>query len=177
MKSILKKSTCCLLIAMFLITSFSTTTFAANYSTGYYACNYETMNVRSGPSLNNSVIGVLKKGEQIYIHNIIYANDGKVWGAFSFNGSVAYARMDGGYLSFLFSETTSKSGYYKVAYESMNIRSGPGLNYSVVGTLYKNNIVYVEDTAVINGIEWALIDYGPHGAYARISGGYLIPVK
>lgn len=181
MKNIIKKSICYLLVTMLLIASSSTTILAIDYyPSGFYIANYETMNVRSGPGLNYPVVGILKKGEKIFIHDTSSMDDGKVWGAFTFNGSYAFARMDGEYLLFSKNDptvSTANSGNYRVAYQSMNVRSGPGLNYPVVGTLYKDQGVYVWGTITIDGVEWGRINISggeDFDVYVRITGGYLV---
>lgn len=68
-------------------------------------------------------------------------------------------------------------GFYIANYETMNVRSGSGLNYPVVGTLYKDQGVYVWGTITIDGIEWGKINISggeDFDVYVRITGGYLV---
>jgi len=62
------------------------------------------------------------------------------------------------------------SSYYYVNSESINLRSGPGLNYSVIQKINKNNNVLVIDTT---NEEWWYVDH--NGVKGYINSQYLSP--
>ena len=65
------------------------------------------------------------------------------------------------------SVTRSVPGYYKCTGSDVNIRSGPGTQYTIVGTLNYGTKVYVY--SISNG--WAKISLG--GIYRYVSADYL----
>lgn len=62
-------------------------------------------------------------------------------------------------------------GYYGVTADVLNIRSGPGTNYSIVGQLYYGDAILV--TSISNG--WAKFLY--KGVYRYVSDDYLKEYK
>lgn len=113
------------------------------YSTGSYKTNYNFMNARSGPGLKYSVTRKLPKGSTV---NIIQISNN--WGKMD-NGS--WIRLDAGFTSYLGGNSTSnsqyKTGTYKVLYNGTNLRSGPGLNYSVVGSANSGTVLTITKTS------------------------------
>ncbi len=73
------------------------------------------------------------------------------------------------------SAATYLPGYYKVAYQSMNVRSGPGLSYPVVDIVYKDTIVIILDiTTDSTGKVWGVTYWGGEIACFRVDSGYMI---
>ena len=103
------------------------------------------LNVRSGPSTNNSVVGSLSNGTQVTIYE---ENNG--WYRIGDNQwvSAQYIAINGSTPS-----TTTK--YVKVN-SSLNVRSGPSTNYSIVGKLQNGTKVTVYEES--NG--WSRIGDG-----------------
>ena len=130
----------------------------------------DSLNVRSGPSTSYSVLGKLKKGSKV---SVISENNG--WSKINYNGKEAY--VSSRYLSSISQNNnndTSKPESIKetkeVNTDSLNVRSGPGTNYSKLGTLSKGSKVGVISES--NG--WSKINY--NGKEAYVSSQYLSKV-
>ncbi len=127
----------------------------------------DSLNVRSGPSTSYSVLEKLKKGTKV---SVISENNG--WSKINYNGKEAY--VSSRYLSSISpnnNNDTSKPESIKetkeVNTDSLNIRSGPGTNYSKIGTISKGSKVGVISES--NG--WSKINY--NGKEAYVSSKYL----
>ncbi len=126
----------------------------------------DSLNVRSGPNTSYSVLGKLKKGTKV---SVISENNG--WSKINYNGKEAY--VSSRYLSSISQNNndTSKPESIKetkeVNTDSLNVRSGPGTNYSKLGKLSKGSKVGVISES--NG--WSKINY--NGKEAYVSSKYL----
>ncbi|WP_052356532.1 SH3 domain-containing protein [[Clostridium] dakarense] len=107
--------------------------------------NTSSLNVRSGAGTNNSKIGSLKLGEKIEV-----ISESKGWSKIKFNGSTGYVSSQ--YLSKVNtspeipekpSQPETPTQAKEVNTSSLNVRSGPGTNYSKVGSLKQGNKVDV----------------------------------
>ena len=100
--------------------------------------NYDA-NIRSGPGTNYSIIGSAYAGNTV---NITGSTDN--WYQINVNGSTGYIAKSlvtyGGSSSG--SSATINGSTGRVNYDS-NIRSGPGTNYSVIGSAYAGNTVNI----------------------------------
>ncbi len=77
-----------------------TQTAFASYSTGVYKGAYQSMNLRSAPGLDASVVVLLYKDEEIEIteiHNV----GSQTWGKGDFKGKECWGRVDGGFLIYV----------------------------------------------------------------------------
>lgn len=95
------------------------------------------LNFRTGPGTSYSIIAVIPKGTTV---NVLSESGG--WARFVYGGRTGYSSS--AYLSKI--STPPPSGtilYYRVATEDLNIRSGPGTSYSIVGVIPYNGIVAV----------------------------------
>ena len=116
------------------------------------------LNIRTGPGTNYSVIGVLRKGDQV----TRIGQSGKWFQIASSNGSQAWvsskylASTDGGYD---YVEDTVSTTMY--ATTGVNIRSGPGTKYSIVGGLNRGDRV----TKIGKSGNWTKISWGSGSAY------------
>ena len=107
------------------------------------------LNMRSGPGSNYGVIGTLRNNDEV---EIIKEVDG--WYEIKFNGKVGYVSSQ--YIKVLDNESNeekpvepekpsvsvNKQGIVKVN-SALNMRSGPGSNYGVIGTLRNNDKVEI----------------------------------
>ncbi len=100
--------------------------------------NTPSLNVRSGPGLNYNIVGSVKKGE---IVNVIREVNG--WGEINTDQWI--------YLSYTLPATPGNSFPKTVIINvsSLNVRSGPGTNNGVVGSVKKGETVKV--TREVNG--------------------------
>lgn len=101
-----------------------------------------SLNVRKGPGTTYAVVGKLRNGDKVTVTG---STDG--WYAISYDGGTGYVssayitKSDG-------SETTSTPGGdedaegYVIA-SALNVRSGPGTNYNILGKLYSGDLVEI----------------------------------
>ena len=123
------------------------------------------LNVRSGAGTKYSKIGSLAKGTVV---EVVEIKDG--WAKIIFPS----ARYTNGYVSaqYLTKQSTSPEtviGEKTVIARVLNVRSGAGTSYSIVGKLNRNTKVEVIET-VANG-SWSKIKFG--GGYAYVSSTYI----
>lgn len=132
-----------------------------------------SLNVRSGPSTSYSVVGSLKEGAAVTTYG---STDG--WYKIKYNSKTAYisakytstkapSGSSGSSDSSSSSSSSSSVNYnVKVTASALNVRSGPGTNYSVKGTLYEGDVV--KATALTDG--WYKIQF--NGGTGYISSKY-----
>jgi len=125
-----------------------------NATTGVISADF--LNVRSYPSSDSSVIGMLTYGETVNI--IETANN---WHKISYNGSYAYISAD--YVSN--AKSTANSGI--ITADVLNVRSYPSSDSGVIGMLTYGETVNIIETAN----NWHKISY--NGSYAYISADYV----
>ena len=123
------------------------------------------LNVRSGAGTKYSKIGSLAKGTVV---EVVEIKDG--WAKIIFPS----ARYTNGYVSaqYLTKQGTSPEtviGEKTVIARVLNVRSGAGTSYSIVGKLNRNTKVEVIET-VANG-SWSKIKF--NGGYAYVSSTYI----
>ncbi|MDU6113051.1 MAG: SH3 domain-containing protein [Paeniclostridium sordellii] len=131
-----------------------------------------SLNVRSGPSTGNSVIGSLKNNEKV---EVISESNG--WSKIKYNGKE-------GYVSSTYLKDVNEGGNSKpnetpkpnpnvetktkvVAATSLNVRSGPSTGHGIIGSLKNNEKVEVISES--NG--WSKIKY--NGKEGYVSSTYL----
>ena len=125
-----------------------------------------SLNVRSGPSTSNSVIGSLKQNDKV---EVISESNG--WSNVKYSGKEGYAsstylkESDGG--STGGNETPSTSNSKTVLATSLNVRSGPSTSNSIIGSLKQNDKVEVISES--NG--WSKIKF--NGKEGYVSSIYL----
>ena len=123
------------------------------------------LNVRSGAGTKYSKIGSLAKGTVV---EVVEIKDG--WAKIIFPS----ANYTNGYVSaqYLTKQSTSPEtviGEKTVIARVLNVRSGAGTSYSIVGKLIRNTKVEVIET-VANG-SWSKIKF--NGGYAYVSSTYI----
>lgn len=129
-----------------------------------------SLRVRSGRGTSYSQIGSYKKGTQINVTNI-----DKNWGQVSYNGNEGYVCMD--YVRIITDSSNSNSliGSYKInVSEGVNLRSGPGTNYSKLTAIPYNKTVSVKEEkngwgkTTYNGCTgWFALQYGTKQSKSR----------
>ncbi|MEG2246940.1 MAG: SH3 domain-containing protein, partial [Peptostreptococcaceae bacterium] len=126
-----------------------------------------SLNVRSGPSTNSSVIGSLKLNEKV---EVISESNG--WSKVKYNGKEGYVSStylkdtDGGG-SVTPDPTPDPIKTKVVTATSLNVRSGPSTSSGVIGSLKQNQVVEV--ISENNG--WSKIKY--NGTDGYVSSTYL----
>lgn len=115
----------------------------------------DSLNVRSGPSTTNSIIGTIPAG-QAYV---AIAASGS-WNKIYYKGNTGWAHS--GYLA-----AVNNAPVSKVAVSTLNVRSGPSTGYAIVGTAHSPEM-YVR-TGVSGA--WHKVNFG--GAARWLHGGYV----
>ena len=123
--------------------------------TEYRVITGDSVNFRSGAGTNYSSIGKLNKGDKIE-----YLGESGSWVKARYSGKTGY--VYGSYVG----EYTSTNTKYVTA-TTLNVRSGAGTNYSIIGSLSKGTKVEVISTK--NG--WSKIKY--NGSTGYVSSQYL----
>lgn len=124
------------------------------------------VNVRSGPSTSYSIVGGLNRGDQV-------TRIGKSgnWTKITWGNGSAYVfskYLQTGYISGGSSNNTWSSGTYtRYATTLLNVRSGPGTGYSLLGTIGQGQSV----SCVGTDGSWTKINWG--GGYAYVYTSYL----
>ena len=111
-----------------------------------------TLHIRSGPGTNYTSVGSYAAGEHVTILEQFTYGD-VTWGCTSKGWiSMDYVRLDGT------DSGESKTG--TVNADELNIRSGPGTNYSSVGALYFGDVVTILYEVTVGDTTWGNIDEG-----------------
>jgi len=131
---------------------------AASSKTAYVNTPGSTLNVRSGPGTNYSIIGSLKHGEKIEV-----TDEDNSWYKLTFGGKTAYVSK-----SFVKEDPTSSaadtSGQKTGTVNSsigLNVRSGPGTNYPIIGGLSNGTKITITGQSG----SWYKIKYGSTEAW------------
>ena len=112
------------------------------YSGGAYVVATGNVNLHTGPGLSYTDVGTLHTGETApYLGNSSYDSRGVLFYQINYNGmtcwvSSIYTNLMGGYSGGGYSGG-GYSGGYVYATGNVNLHTGPGLNYTDVGTLHK----------------------------------------
>lgn len=129
------------------------------------------VNIRSGPGTNTSVIAVLYQGQRIQATG----SSSNGWTQVKYNGRTAY--VSARYLTTPGAAVgakpssgsgTATTGGSRTTTSTLNVRTGPGTNYSVVGVLAARQQVHL--TGATRG-NWVQIAY--QGTSRWVASGYL----
>lgn len=148
---------------------------------GTYTCMASSLNIRSAPSTSASVVGSYSKGGKVTLDDWYTIKDGYVWGKYTaYSGNVRYVAVGkptGGYDpsdyllrggSVSSGTTSGGAGDYRVDVNTrLNVRSGPGTNYRITGTLSDGYVLHVQ--SINNG--WA--KYQAYTGTRYVSAQYL----
>lgn len=116
------------------------------------------LNVRSAPSANSSVLGVVRQGQAV----VVTGGSGE-WARLNFNGATAYAY--GSYLSATRPGNAPTGVTRYVTASTLNVRSGAGSRYRALGVLTSGQAVTVLGTSG----DWSRINFGGSAAYVHSS--------
>ena len=138
-------------------------------ATGKVKLTSGRLNVRSGPSTGHGTVGSLANGETVKIYEIKKA------------GTMEWGRIDKGWISLTYvvldnaqtdnkeeqkpeekpdekpetnESASSVTGKVVVTSGRLNVRSGAGTNYSVVGWLNAGETVTIMEQTTVNGTPW-----------------------
>ncbi|WP_369900037.1 SH3 domain-containing protein [Bacillus manliponensis] len=136
---------------------------------GTYVVDTTSLRVRTGPATSHSVLGSVLKGQTLQVDG---AENG--WFKINLNGKTGYVSSE--YVKFVSSGTTTQpetsnpskaTGDYHVNTNALNVRSGAGTNYGVIGALSKG----IKVTVLSEQNGWSKIHY--NGKTGYISSQYL----
>jgi N-acetylmuramoyl-L-alanine amidase len=128
--------------------------------------NATSLNVRAEPRLSAKKVGSLKNGEKV---NVIKVANG--WANISFQGSMAWVSAEFLKLNNVSAPKKNEPAVMKkakVTASSLNVRKGPGISYSVIGSLKNGTLVTVQKTEG----KWSTISYGNLTGW--VSNAYLL---
>lgn len=101
---------------------------------GVVKTSYGKLNVRSSPSTNAAIADSLQSGSYVSI----ISESGSFYRVSYKNSKIGYCHKD-----YIIKQTGSYGAYVNTSSTSLNVRSGPGTNYSIKTTLPKNEKVVV----------------------------------
>ena len=118
----------------------------------------EQVNVRSGAGVGNALVTRLAQGTAVNVYEQVNV------------GTAPWGRIDQGWISMQYvqlkqSATTGSAvptGSTAIVSSTarLNIRSGPGTEYTKIGTLAPGASVVILQKQTVGGVSWALIDQG-----------------
>ena len=123
-----------------------------------------TLNVRSGPGTSHAIIGSLKHGDKITV-----TEENNSWYKLTYNGKTGYVSksyVKDDPVSATPPATTQKTGTVNSS-TGLNVRSGPGTTYSIVGGLSNGAKVTITGQSG----SWYKIKYGSTDAW--VSSNYV----
>lgn len=109
------------------------------------------LNIRSGPGTDFDILGTLHLGNEVRILEQ-RAVDGALWGL----TDIGWVSME--YVSFDFTATPTVTG--TVTAKTLNVRSGAGTGYDVVGTLKKGDQIQILEQTTAGGKTWGRTTLG-----------------
>ena len=123
------------------------------------------INVRTGPSTNYKVIGVVKSGAKVEVLEITSNN----WYKIAWNNGVGYvSNVSNKYFAYTeikskasASTTSATSNKYKVSItaSALYVRTGPDTRYKAKTTVHKGENYYIIEEAVDSrGVKWGLLE-------------------
>lgn len=132
---------------------------------GTYTCMASTLNIRTAPSTSAGVVGSYHRGGIVTLDDWYTIQDGYVWGRYTaYSGNVRYVAVGkptggvsandylirGGSVSGSSVSSSSGAGDYRVTVNTrLNVRTGPGTNYRITGTLSDGYTLY--NVTISNG--------------------------
>lgn len=124
------------------------------------------LRIRSGPGLSYSVVGYLHGGTKVEI-TLRQKADGMVWGRISQGWiSMDYVKLEEEEAEIPAPETptppSAQNGQIGWVFNSsyLNVRSGPGFAYGIIGKLYTGDQVRITEIQEADGMKWGKIDSG-----------------
>ncbi|MBU3178552.1 SH3 domain-containing protein [Clostridium estertheticum] len=133
------------------------------YTTQYGATTASALSVRSGAGTNYAVLGFMKSGTKVIITgktNNFY----KV----TYNSKTAYISTQ--YVKITAKPVVLPAVYGGRVYSTLNVRSGAGTNYSIIGSVKSSTIV------MISGKTNNFYKIAYNGKIGYVSADYVLPV-
>ena len=133
------------------------------------------LNVRTGPGIEYNIVRTLKTADRVLEISKSVASDGVIWIRHDNGGwsCSSYLKLT----TKTVEETSSSSGgdviMVVTASGGLNVRTGPGVQYSVVKALVKGDQVIMYEKKTVNGETWIRHDNGgwSYGKYLKRKDG------
>lgn len=110
----------------------------------------DALRVRSGPGTQHAQVGLLSRGTEVVIYET------------TVTAGVQWGRIDNGWICMSYvtfgDEPVGTMGTVRA--DSLRIRSGPGTNYSVVGTYSQGTQIEILETKIVAGTPWGRTKQG-----------------
>lgn len=131
------------------------------------AVDVATVNIRSGPGTNYSIVGRLDRNAAVIPQAYHNGTDGMVWYSFQFDAkTTGYIRYD--YLRGGVASTTELSGNVAIKAGGTNLRSGAGDSFSVKAKLDRDLIVTIVGSGTDSkNVLWYRVTYENLSGYVR----------
>ncbi|MGL5149361.1 MAG: SH3 domain-containing protein [Clostridium sp.] len=113
------------------------------------------LNARKSPSTSSEILGKIQDGSEIQIVN----STNPAWHKIIYKDDFAYVSKE--YVSF---EAPAKIGFVNSGGDNLNVRSGAGTGFSILGTLKDGSRVEVVDSS---NASWHKIKYGSGFGYVH----------
>jgi uncharacterized repeat protein (TIGR02543 family) len=112
------------------------------------------VNVRKGPGTNYQVVSQRDKGDKVTVTET------------KKSGSLTWGKIEDGWIAMKYVKLSAaekeeaKGQMGTVTGKMINVRSGPGTNYKIVGYAYKGNRVTIYETKKVGSSTWGRMDAG-----------------
>lgn len=141
-----------------------------NYNKIGKIINVETvLNVRSGPGISYGIIGKLYEGNEVTIvARMKQSGESLYWYKIKFNSGYGYIRSD--FVDVISVEIPyNATGKIINVSSKLNVRSGPGISYNILGTLTGGAIVTIvaKTKSSGEGLDWYKINFKLGIGYVR----------
>lgn len=129
--------------------------------------NVSTVNIRSGPGTNYSIVGRMDKNQIVVPTSYSTGTDNMIWYGFNYSSSqvgyIRYDYVDGGVAS-----TTELSGNVAIKSGGTNLRSGAGSGFSIKAKLERDTIVTIVGSGTdSSNVLWYRVTYLNLSGYVR----------
>ena len=124
------------------------------HAAGMEAITTSNLNMRTGEGTNHKIITTIKKGEKVQVLD----NNGSWWKV-KYNNKTGYSYKN--YLRVSNNKPVKQEGKVSVGNSRLNVRSGAGTNYRILGKLHTGDIVKITGTKG----SWYEINYKGDVAY------------
>lgn len=133
----------------------------------------DPLTVRSGPGAGYSKLGTMNKGKTFAINGKAQDSTGLWWYRLSFNGKSGYVSSKYIKTSSAASSNTTVTntkGIVNTKSDPLTVRSGPGVNYSSLGSIKKGTTIEISAKATSSdGNEWYKTTYNNKTGYVAAS--------
>lgn len=121
---------------------------------GTYKVTVDSLNIRSGPGTNHSIVGAIKDKGTYTIMEI----QNKTWGRLK--SGAGWINCSSSYCKKVSSANESANYKIKVTADGLNVRSGPGTGYTKVDCITDKGTYTIVEEKVVDGTKWGKLKSG-----------------